>query len=110
MATEAGDAEMTHFIGAARSPRLMTCCLLHLAPAPLLRCCTTCPAAPAEDYLLHEQASDVEAAAQLVSRLRRAGFGHGTFHLDLELQRLYGYGLAQEHGGGNGNGNGVALG
>lgn len=38
VATEAGDAEMTHFL---------------------------------EDYLLHEQAVDVEAAAQLVSRLRR---------------------------------------
>eukprot|EP00879_Flechtneria_rotunda_P000268 GHRR01000353.1.p1 GENE.GHRR01000353.1~~GHRR01000353.1.p1 ORF type:complete len:282 (+),score=80.24 GHRR01000353.1:150-995(+) len=52
-----------------------------------------------EDYLLHEQAKDVKASADLVSRARRAGPGHGIFHLDLVFQREYGYGLACEDAG-----------
>jgi hypothetical protein len=45
-----------------------------------------------EEALLHEQAKDIKYAANLVSQAKRAGPGHGTFHLDLILQRKYGYG------------------
>ncbi len=46
-----------------------------------------------EEYLLHEQAKDIKQAANYVSQLRRAGKGHGTFHMDLHFQDKYGYGL-----------------
>jgi hypothetical protein len=36
-----------------------------------------------------EQAKDVKKAADLVSQLRRAGPGHGTWHIDLQLQKRY---------------------
>ncbi|KAF8066176.1 18S rRNA (guanine-N(7))-methyltransferase [Scenedesmus sp. PABB004] len=48
-------------------------------------------------HALHRaQARDVKAAADLVSRTRRAGPGLGVFTVDLELQRRYGYGLLRE--------------
>ena len=42
-----------------------------------------------EDNLLAEQVADVKEAAVFVSQLRRAGQGHGTVHIDLQLQREY---------------------
>ncbi|KAG2500677.1 hypothetical protein HYH03_001443 [Edaphochlamys debaryana] len=59
-----------------------------------------------EDYLLHEQSKDVKEAAVLVSQVRRAGLGHGVFHVDYLLSEEYG----EDAAGGNGNGNGNGLG
>ncbi|KAG2443733.1 hypothetical protein HXX76_002079 [Chlamydomonas incerta] len=55
-----------------------------------------------EDYLLHEQSKDVKEAAVLVSQVRRAGRGHGVFHVDSLLTREYG-----EKGAGGLDGNGA---
>lgn len=54
-----------------------------------------------EDFLLHEQAQDVKHAATLVSQVRRAGHGHGVFHIDALLLCRYGGG---EGGAADGNG------
>ncbi|GLI65788.1 hypothetical protein VaNZ11_009404, partial [Volvox africanus] len=43
-----------------------------------------------EDNLLHEQSKDVKAAAVLVSKVHRAGRGHGIFHIDSMLSDEYG--------------------
>ncbi|KIZ02608.1 ferritin heavy chain [Monoraphidium neglectum] len=55
-----------------------------------------------EDNLLRPQSTEVKQAADLFSRVRRAGPGHGVVHIDIELQRRYGSGL--DGGGGDGNG------
>ncbi|PNH12886.1 Ferritin-1, chloroplastic [Tetrabaena socialis] len=43
-----------------------------------------------EDHLLHEQSKDVKEAAVLVAQVRRAGRGHGVFHVDTLLASRYG--------------------
>ncbi|GLC35530.1 hypothetical protein PLESTB_000197600 [Pleodorina starrii] len=43
-----------------------------------------------EDYLLHQQSKDVKEASVLVSRVHRAGRGHGVVHLDHLLAEEYG--------------------
>ncbi|KAG2438987.1 hypothetical protein HYH02_010778 [Chlamydomonas schloesseri] len=55
-----------------------------------------------EDYLLHEQSKDVKEAAVLVSQVRRAGRGHGVFHVDTLLTHEYG-----DKGGAGLDGNGA---
>eukprot|EP00877_Chromochloris_zofingiensis_P003397 jgi/Chrzof1/13058/Cz07g18100.t1 len=51
-----------------------------------------------DDELLRQSTKDVKATADLVSQLRRAGQGHGTFQMDLALQHKYGYGISGETG------------
>ncbi len=52
---------------------------------------------------LHTQ---VKQAADLFSRVRRSGPGHGVVHIDIELQRRYGCGLEGRNGNNNGDGAG----
>lgn len=51
-------------------------------------------------YLL--QGKDVKHAATFVSQVRRAGNGHGVFHIDSLLMRQYGGGNAGADGAGDG--------
>ncbi|GBF94198.1 hypothetical protein Rsub_06468 [Raphidocelis subcapitata] len=63
-----------------------------------------------EDNLLRPQAREVKLVADLFSRVRRAGPGHGVVHIDLELQRRYGYGLHSLANDGLNGGDGAAGG
>lgn len=42
-----------------------------------------------DDYLLEQQAMDVEETALFVSQLKRIGLGHGVWHMDKELMEKY---------------------
>lgn len=61
-----------------------------------------------DDEYLRESVREVKAAADLVSRVRRAGPGAGTLQLDLALQKKYGYGMEGATGAAELGGAGLA--